>query len=53
MYGASIYDEEAERTVNGAVNLLEPMLIVVKGLIIAGIVAAVMLPIFRSSAMVG
>lgn len=41
--------DEAERAVNGAVKLLEPLLIVVMGLIIAGIVAAVMLPIFQSS----
>lgn len=49
---ASIYDEEAERAVNGSVKLLEPVLIVVMGLVIAGIVAAVMLPIFQSSAIV-
>lgn len=49
---ASIYDDEAERAVNGAVKLLEPILIVVMGLIIAGIVAAVMLPIFHSSTVV-
>lgn len=49
---AEIYDDEAERAVNGAVKLLEPALIVVMAIIIAGIVAAVMLPIFQSSAMV-
>lgn len=47
-----IYEDEAERAVNGAVKLLEPVLIVVMGLVIAGIVAAVILPIFRSNAMV-
>jgi len=46
---AEIYDDEAERSVNGAVKLLEPGLIVVMGLVIAGIVAAVMLPVFQSS----
>jgi len=46
---AEIYDDEAERSVNGAVKLLEPGLIVIMGLVIAGIVAAVMLPVFQSS----
>ncbi len=50
---AAIYEEEAERAVNGSVKLLEPTLIVVMGLVIAGIVAAVILPIFQSSALVG
>lgn len=50
---AAIYEDEAERAVNGAVKLLEPTLIVVMGLIIAGIVAAVILPIFHSSAIIG
>ncbi len=49
---AGIYEEEAERAVNGAVKLLEPLLILVVGAVISGIVAAVMLPIFSASAMV-
>jgi len=49
---SSIYEEEAERTVTGAVKLLEPLLIVLMGSVIAGIVAAVILPIFRINAMV-
>ncbi len=49
---SAIYEEEAERTLTGAVKLLEPMLIVVMGGIIAGIVSAVILPIFRINAMV-
>lgn len=49
---AAIYDEEAERAVTGAVKLLEPVLIIVLGSVIAGIVAAVILPIFRANAMV-
>jgi type II secretory pathway component PulF len=50
---SAIYEDEAERTVTGAVKLLEPMLIIGMGGIIAGIVAAVILPIFRMNAMVG
>ncbi len=48
-----IYEEEAERAVTGAVKLLEPLLIVSMGGIIAAIVAAVMLPVFQADAMVG
>ena len=50
---AAIYEDEAERAVTGAVKLLEPMLIVVMGGVIAGIVAAVILPIFQASALAG
>ena len=50
---ADIYENESERAVNGAVKLLEPTLIVIMGLIIAGIVAAVIMPIFQSNAMLG
>lgn len=49
---ADIYEEEAERTVTAVVRLLEPILIIVLGAIIATIVAAVMLPVFRASSMV-
>jgi general secretion pathway protein F len=48
---AAIYEEEAERSVNGAVKLLEPVLILGMGLVIAGIVAAVMLPVFQANVM--
>ena len=50
---SAIYEDEAERAVTGAVKLLEPILIVVVGGIVAGIVAAVMLPVFRANTMVG
>jgi general secretion pathway protein F len=49
---AAIYEDEAERAVSGAVKLLEPILIVVMGAVIAGIVAAVMLPVFQANVMV-
>lgn len=49
---AAIYNDEAERAVTGAIKLLEPILIIVLGGLIAGIVAAVILPIFRANAMV-
>lgn len=49
---ASIYEEEAERAISGTVKLLEPLLIVVMGTIIAGIVSAIILPIFRANVMI-
>ena len=49
---AAIYEEEAERAVSGAVKLLEPALIIVMGTVIAGIVSAVMLPVFQANVMV-
>ena len=49
---ATIYEDEAERAVNGSVKLLEPMLIVGMGLVIAAIVAAVLLPIFQANTLV-
>jgi type II secretory pathway component PulF len=48
---SDIYEDEAERAVTGAVKLLEPILICVMGIIIAGIIAAVILPIFRVNVM--
>lgn len=49
---SSIYEDEAERSVTGAVKLIEPILIVLVGGIVAGIVAAVMLPVFEANTMV-
>jgi general secretion pathway protein F len=49
---AAIYEDEAERTVTATVKLLEPMLILVMGVVIAGIVAAVILPIFQANTIV-
>lgn len=49
---STIYEEEADRAVNGAVKLLEPLLIVIMGGAIALIVAAVILPLFRANAIV-
>ncbi|MFI4859760.1 MAG: type II secretion system F family protein [Phycisphaerales bacterium JB063] len=49
---AEIYEDEADRAVKGAVRLLEPLLILAMGAVIAGIVAAVILPIFQVNAMI-
>lgn len=49
---SALYEEEAERAISGAVKLLEPILIVGMGIVIASIVAAVMLPVFQANAMI-
>ena len=48
---SDIYEDESERAVTGAVKLLEPVLICLMGGVIAAIVAAVILPIFRANIM--
>lgn len=47
---SAIYEDEADRSVTGAVRLVEPTLIIVMGGIICAIVAAVMLPILQTTA---
>ena len=49
---SAIYEDQAQRAVTGAVKLLEPMLIIVIGAVVAGIVAAIMLPVFQANTMV-
>jgi type IV pilus assembly protein PilC len=44
---ADYYDEEIDTTVAGLTSLLEPLLIVVLGVIVGGIVIAMYLPIFK------
>jgi len=44
---SDFYDIEIENTVNALTSLLEPLLIVVLGVIIGGIVMAMFLPIFK------
>lgn len=45
---ADFYDEELESTIQASVALLEPILIVVMGLVIGFIVISIMLPMFDS-----
>jgi type IV pilus assembly protein PilC len=44
---ADYYDEEVDATVAGLTSLLEPVLIVVLGVVVGGIVVAMYLPIFK------
>ena len=48
----TIYTEECDRSLEAAVRVLEPVLIVIMGAIISAIVAAVLLPVFQSNALV-
>ncbi|MEM1330076.1 MAG: type II secretion system F family protein [Planctomycetota bacterium] len=50
---SEIYDEETELALSNLVKLLEPVLITLIGIVVAGIVASVMLPVFQSSEIVG
>jgi len=49
---ADIYEDETERAVGSAVKLVEPLLIVIIGGVVAAIVAAIMLPVFEINTMV-
>jgi type IV pilus assembly protein PilC len=44
---ADFWDEEVEATLAALTSLIEPMLIVVLGVIVGGIVIAMFLPIFK------
>ncbi|MCD5382639.1 type II secretion system F family protein [Candidatus Gracilibacteria bacterium] len=46
---AEFYEEEVDTAVNSLMSLLEPIIIVVVGLVIGGIIVAVMLPILSIS----
>lgn len=45
---ADFYDEELESIIQASVALLEPILIVVMGLVIGFMIVSIMLPLFNS-----
>lgn len=45
------YEEDGERQIQQVVKLLEPIIIVVMGIAVAGVVASVMLPLLNVSTM--
>ena len=49
---ADFYDDEVDRAVNGLTALLEPVMIVLLGVVVGGLVIAMYLPIFRLVAIV-
>jgi type IV pilus assembly protein PilC len=50
---ADFYDEEIETEVGRFVTLIEPILLVTMGVVIAGVVLALYLPLFELSSVVG
>ena len=44
---AEFYEEQVDETVKGLSKLMEPMILVVMGLVVGGLVAAVMQPIMN------
>ena len=44
---ARFYEDEVDRTVEGLITLIEPVLIVILGIIVGGILIALYLPIFK------
>ena len=44
---AEFYDEEVTNAVNSFTKILEPLVIVVVGVVVGGLVAAIMLPIIQ------
>lgn len=42
------YEKEAERAIDGMLVLIEPALIIVLGLLVGGVVASVMIPLYQS-----
>jgi type IV pilus assembly protein PilC len=50
---ADFYDVECDATVNALTSLIEPLLIVILGIIVGGIVMAMFLPIFQLGAVAG
>jgi type IV pilus assembly protein PilC len=50
---ADFYDEEIETEVGRFVTLIEPMLLIIMGIVIAGIVLALYLPLFNMTSVMG
>ncbi|PJB80196.1 MAG: type II secretion system protein F, partial [Candidatus Aquicultor secundus] len=44
---ADFYDEEVSNTVDALTSILEPMMIVVMGILIGGIIVSLYLPMFQ------
>ncbi len=44
----SFYEKETERGIDAMLTLIEPMLVIVLGLLVGGVVASVMIPLYQS-----
>jgi type IV pilus assembly protein PilC len=49
---ADFYDEEVETSVSRFVTLIEPALLVIMGIVIAGLVLSLYMPLFRLTSVV-
>jgi type IV pilus assembly protein PilC len=50
---ANFYDSEVATTVDGLTSLIEPVIIVILGVVIGGIVLALYLPVFNIANLIG
>ena len=50
---SNFYDEKLKGSIKSVINLIEPLMIVIMGIIIGTITIALLLPIFRISTLVG
>jgi type IV pilus assembly protein PilC len=50
---ADFYDEDVETEVGRFVTLIEPMMLVIMGVVIAGVVLALYMPLFQLSSVMG
>ena len=50
---ADFYEEEVDNKVDGLSSLLEPIIIVILGVLVGGLIVAMYLPIFKMGSVVG
>jgi type IV pilus assembly protein PilC len=50
---AELYEEEVDDAVNNLTAMMEPMIMVVLGVVLGGLVVAMYLPIFQMGSLVG
>ena len=50
---ADFYDEEIEGEVSRFISLIEPVVLVIMGIVIAAVVLALYLPLFELSSVIG
>jgi len=50
---ADIYEQQVDDAVDGLTSLLEPMIMVVLGVVVGGLIVAMYLPIFQLGSVIG
>ena len=51
--GGDIYEQEVNNAVDALASLLEPLIMIILGVLVGGMVIAMYLPIFKLGAVVG